>query len=488
MTILGFLAFAVPFGVYVASLWPGVDLWDTAELQTVPYILGIPHPTGFPVYVLAGWVWSHVVLVGDVAYRMNLFSAFSISLAALALFGAVVTLEAEPLFAFGAALVFAFATTTWTHAIRAEVHTFALALVGLGFWAALRWWRAGDGRMLVAAALAGGLAVGAHSGMVLVVPGIGLVALARRPGVRRASVALACAAAVAVAAYAYLPIRSAIVTAERRDPTLALGIAPGRPFWDNDHPSSPAGFHQEVSGGEFGATGALAKLLDTHVLAAVPSEYINEAEEDLSLGVLVLALIGVVILARRTPLVAAGVFLAGALPVLFVLAYTVESDVKRYFLPSYWAIAFFLALGVDLLARGGMGRAPRAVIALITGFFLYVAGADVYGGRDRLVYSHGTAQPVIDRVIQATPNNAILVSPWLYATALAYGAYVEHDLGDRIVVTGWSGDYLQLYPVWLRTRPIVFVTDEAVSIPGYTITNIEPEQIRPQIFRLEKVR
>ena len=78
----GVLAFALPLSAYVATLVPGVDFWDTGELQTVPYILGIAHPTGFPLYVLCGWLWSHLVVVGTVAYRMNLLSAFAVAISA----------------------------------------------------------------------------------------------------------------------------------------------------------------------------------------------------------------------------------------------------------------------------------------------------------------------------------------------------------------------------------------------------------------------
>jgi hypothetical protein len=47
-------AIATALGVW--RLMPGVGFWDTAEFQTVPPILGTAHPTGYPTYVLLGWV------------------------------------------------------------------------------------------------------------------------------------------------------------------------------------------------------------------------------------------------------------------------------------------------------------------------------------------------------------------------------------------------------------------------------------------------
>jgi hypothetical protein len=95
------VGFIVPLGVYIASLRPGVDYWDTGELQTVPFILGIAHPSGFPAYVLIGWLWSHVVPFGDPAYRMNLLSAVAMATAAAALTATLLELAVEPICAGG---------------------------------------------------------------------------------------------------------------------------------------------------------------------------------------------------------------------------------------------------------------------------------------------------------------------------------------------------------------------------------------------------
>ncbi|MDB5097952.1 MAG: rane protein of unknown function, partial [Cyanobacteria bacterium RYN_339] len=56
--------------VYVRTLLPGVGQWDTAEFQTVPYVLGTMHATGYPLYTLLGKLFTFVPL-GSVAYRLN---------------------------------------------------------------------------------------------------------------------------------------------------------------------------------------------------------------------------------------------------------------------------------------------------------------------------------------------------------------------------------------------------------------------------------
>jgi hypothetical protein len=62
--------------LYVRTAAPTVLTADGGEFQFVPYMAGIAHPTGYPLYTMLGWLWSHVLPFGDVAYRMNLFSVW----------------------------------------------------------------------------------------------------------------------------------------------------------------------------------------------------------------------------------------------------------------------------------------------------------------------------------------------------------------------------------------------------------------------------
>ena len=84
------LALLAPVGVGVIAtalaawrLMPGVGFWDTAEFQTIPPILGTAHPTGYPTYVILGWLASIVLApFGEPAFRMNLLSAILVGVAA----------------------------------------------------------------------------------------------------------------------------------------------------------------------------------------------------------------------------------------------------------------------------------------------------------------------------------------------------------------------------------------------------------------------
>ena len=45
---------------------PGIAFGDWGEMQTVPHVLGVAHPTGYPTYILLAWL-AELVPLGSIA-------------------------------------------------------------------------------------------------------------------------------------------------------------------------------------------------------------------------------------------------------------------------------------------------------------------------------------------------------------------------------------------------------------------------------------
>ena len=108
---------------------------DGGELITAAVTLGVPHPPGYPTYVLLGKLAS-LIPVGTVAYRFNLFSAVCVSLAAGLVTGMV--REAGRTTAIAVGLSLAFAPLVWGQAVITEVYGLNLVMVALFIWALWR--------------------------------------------------------------------------------------------------------------------------------------------------------------------------------------------------------------------------------------------------------------------------------------------------------------------------------------------------------------
>jgi hypothetical protein len=122
--------FVAVLSIYGATLLPGVSSFDPAEMQTVPAVLGIAHPTGYPLWTLLGYLWTRLP-VASPALLMNLLSAAFFAASAATLAVLCTRLAVRPIFAVVGGLTFAFAGETWARATQAEAHSLHTFLVSL---------------------------------------------------------------------------------------------------------------------------------------------------------------------------------------------------------------------------------------------------------------------------------------------------------------------------------------------------------------------
>src|SRR3989304_9859212 len=79
--LLAVVIFCASFTVYLLTLAPTIYIEDAAEFAAAVPTLGITHPSGFPLYMLLGKLFTILVPFGNMAFRVNLFSAATTSFA-----------------------------------------------------------------------------------------------------------------------------------------------------------------------------------------------------------------------------------------------------------------------------------------------------------------------------------------------------------------------------------------------------------------------
>lgn len=128
----------LPITVYLLTLCPTVYFGDSGELTAAAYALGIPHASGYPLYALVGKGFC-LLPFGNVAFRVNLMSAFFAAAAAGAVYSLILKMGSSRIGGLVGGLVLAFAPLLWMQAVCAEVyslHAFFLALMVRVLW----WW------------------------------------------------------------------------------------------------------------------------------------------------------------------------------------------------------------------------------------------------------------------------------------------------------------------------------------------------------------
>jgi 4-amino-4-deoxy-L-arabinose transferase-like glycosyltransferase len=454
-------AFCVPMLLYCFSLDTDIGFWDTGEMNTVPYILGLAHPTGYPSEILLGWLFSHAVPIHDVAFRLTLLNATEIALASLLVY---VFARAEGVAASLSLLAsFVFATTplVWQHATHTDVMSLAVLLVAATFLLVRMWHRSANHRYLWWAALTAGLAVGTHgAATIYLICALAAVAFGRpRPRFAASLLAAAILVAVAGGVYAYMPLRANVVVQGRLDPTMDLGLEPGSPFWDWGDPRSLSSFAAVVTGAQVSAPSVAASSFRLSGVGHDVSFGLSALTKSTGLVPLVLALVLVAFAFVRdwrlsflllsptlviTPIVANAAF---------------ESDPYRYYIFPIWSLWTAAAIGLSEIAHRNKAR-----ILVVYGMSIVVAAVSmfqVYSNRSMFVERRDElARTYVSAALAATSEDAIIVAPWTYATPLAYAAYVSNTMLHRTLIPGEASEMEARVPAWLQGRPVYAISEQ----------------------------
>jgi Protein of unknown function (DUF2723) len=445
--------------VIIANGWsgvmPGVGFWDTGEFQTVLPILGTAHPTGYPTYVLLGFVANLLLTpIGEPAFRINVLSLIAVAVAAGATVVLVRRLSGSLIAGIAIGLGLATTPLVWKYAMAADPHPIHLAFVALLLLALVTWEQerhaalkvgatggaVGGDRWLVVAAVLFGLAAGNHSLTLLLVPPIGLYVLAVEPGIwRRWRFALACVGAAAltlILVYLELPLRGGLV------PALTAPLVYARPAtWD--------GFWYIALAEQF--RGSLSNPFAD--LGGKWDQLVGLASTQF--GLLALAIpLAFIATVRRTPRYALLTGLAFGITVLFNAAYS-NADINRYYLgPILLAWTWLGILAADLaLLAGALGAAAldrfrraraddrafepaTAIAGVALGIVLLWPAIDDLDARRHGADRSGDrlAQAWLGQVLPSISDNAVLVSWWSTSTPLWYAQKVEGERPDIFIV------------------------------------------------------
>ncbi|MBI5715007.1 MAG: DUF2723 domain-containing protein [Chloroflexi bacterium] len=388
---------------YFNTLAPGVT-WansgaDSGDLITAAAVLGIPHPTGYPTYILLARLFQFLP-VGTLAYRTNLLSAVAMASAA-GLVGHLVQRAYDGaakwgvIGGLGAGFVFATAPLVWSQSVVAEVYglhiLFIVALLCLmpvrGNVVQVKF----DSRCLWLSGLIFGLGLGNHITLIgLLPPWLAVMAWSGyRPTFFSARRVLYCVGGIALGAliYFYIPLRAAA------NPSMNWGNAA---TWD--------GFWWLVSAEPYRA---LALGLPTPYLANRIQTLASLLVTQISWLGLGLALIGVFIAWVRAPRLLLLTLWMAVTSIVFAAGYN-TFDWFVNLLPAILALAIWLGLGAASLLERVSGSAPR-VAAVISASLLLLVILQAIGHLPEVDASRDhRAEEFARRVLDAAPPAAMI--------------------------------------------------------------------------------
>lgn len=157
------------FLVYLATLSPSIGSFDSAELTTAAYTLGIIHAPGYPLYLLIAHFFTHLP-IGNAAWNLNVLNAIYGSLAIGVVYLCGIALTKSRLASLVSAGILGFSSLFWSISVTTEVYSFHALLLSIVLYQFIRFDKVSSRRNFFYFIFFYGLSISHHLSSILFAP------------------------------------------------------------------------------------------------------------------------------------------------------------------------------------------------------------------------------------------------------------------------------------------------------------------------------
>ncbi|MCB9134326.1 MAG: DUF2723 domain-containing protein [Anaerolineales bacterium] len=447
------------------TLAPTIYNLDSAELTTATVTGGLMRATGYPLYLFIGRLWA-ALPVGDMGYRMNLFSAFNGAFTLLLVERILYRLKINHFATLCAVGLLASAPFFWSLSLVAEVYTLHTTLMCLLVLFLLEWNTRPTPETLAIVTLTLGLSMGHHLATALLIPGAFWYVMVTHPRIALTprGIALGLLGGVlGLSIYLYLPLRFLANPIFNYAGTYdAAGVF---------HPVNlltPTGLWWLITGKSFSAQMFAYQGLDLWHEIVWFVGHLARAFFVVGLGP---GLFGAAILFRRDWKLAGMLTLMFGVSAFFYIDYRVL-DKETMFLPTYIIWAIWVGVGLHALLKwmtpSEKGNRDWSVQIFQWGMGLSVIAAFLVTGPQVSLASDWSTRSRGEAILTRVAPNALVLGWWDTVPVVQYLQLVEGQRPDVEALNRFLIDFDDLTtlvtrevadrPVYINEMPLSWET------------------------------
>ena len=473
LKIYAFFSFLIPFIFYILTLERKLIGGDTTWYALKILKMEVFVPTGYPTFSLLGKIITYLP-VGDIAYRLNLFSAIFGALTVLFLFLTINILVKNNLISFFSSLSFAFISPFWFVANRLEFDTLNTFFIILVIYSAVRYQQTLSRKFLYFFFFSLGLSLTNHPIAFFTVPAFLLYVIIVNPKIFKSIKVIFSSILyfiLPLLSYLYLPVRSLMGYGVVTDFKKFFYYITGRNITGQIH------------GGSFGD-----KSLE--VIAKVLKEYIKIIYENFGIVLIIISAIGFIYLIKKNLKLGICSFLLIVFNFTIIIQY-LDFTNPNYVLDSMLVITIYIAFGflfiIDslkfifarLLAGKKQIKADRIlkylIFSVIFLFFAFQPVSLIYANYNEVDLSE--PEPVYKFWNEAINNMEDKSRVYVQAYSANIGMFVnKYEYGNKKIEFIYQGD--NRYSIdnmkedFRRNRKVYFVGNEDLITSIFKIEQI----------------
>lgn len=332
--IFSVFSFLIPLVIYILTLEPKLVGGDTSWYANQIPVMNVMVPTGYPTFSIFSKLFTYLP-VGDMAYRLNLFSAVFGALTIFFLFLSINRLIKNEFISFISSMIFAFIAPFWSVANRLEFDTLNTFFVILLIFSAIVYSENKTRKYLYFFFFCLGLSLTNHPLTFFLVPAIALYVIIINPRIFKSIKTIFTSILffiLPLLSYFYLLIRSLQGHGDVNTFLRLFYYVTGRAVTG------------ELHGGSFEGK-------SISLILKVIKDYLNIIYHSYGIVLIIIAVIGFIFLIRRNLKFGICTFLLIILNFIIPPLYLIYA-VPNYLLDSMIVISFYIAFGLLWMLNG----------------------------------------------------------------------------------------------------------------------------------------
>jgi len=403
--------FIIPWTIYLKTSCPTVTVGDVGEMIAAPYVLGIPHPTGYPTFCILGKMFTMIFPFGNTGLRMNLVPALFGALAAIFIYLMIFEFFKKAEIAAICSLLFSVSRIFWSQAISAEIYTLNIMFFAAWIYFLIRWINTSDSRNIYSFAFFYALGLTNHMTMSLALPALIFIMFAyyRRLFTFKHFVMITCLTLLLLSAYWYLPMRSATSDTEIMS-SLLWGDQ--TKFFD---------FKRHLTGSTFHGLMFSQNFFQVYNNFKV---YLNILNWEFTPPFILILIMGFFLFAKRNPKLFVFTFLIFLTDLFFSLNYKIE-DINVFYLPSFLMALIWIGAGINYLMSTRRLKKITSILPILIIIPFLISYFPNNFHDNFISYDYGNA------VVNSVEKGAVLLSSgWITPFIFSYLKLVENRGND----------------------------------------------------------
>ncbi len=469
--------------------------------------LGHAHTTGYSTYLILAKI-STFLPIGDIAYRVNLFSAIMASITLGCIYLSSRLVGGNKYAAILGVTALGISATVWSQSIIAEVYTTGAAFTSSVLLFVLLWYRTSKLHYLFIAGLLGGLSIGVHASVSLLAPAILIFILMNRPkGFRIWLTALGGAwigILLTIAAFLIIDQNSAA------HDIIHAGYRPAISSWDMQPEDLDTVWERFVF--LYGATQWRPAMFSdpSSIMPEQAGRYFTNLPNDFSWIALTFAVIGILYTFKLDRRISALLLLGFLTHQIYTFNYSI-GDIYVFYISGYLFIAIFITMGITWLFERISQFRPSWGTPLKVGLFLALVISIIFpysqnrldflrNARANFSFSYSPSKEEMDlwhqdlrATIQDLEENAIVFTNWNDLYPYIYIAIVEERRDDLYFIEakpfspqpGLAKSTLEFILNHIDSRPI-YATHELHDVEKIYLQNYLVFKGANRIFKIRR--